>query len=124
MLSTLYRFDSNDPGMVYAQKHRDAEEIKFQLLKDPAVRPPATGVPVQPPPGLDYARQEYLFTKLREFCADDAKDITCPTPVYNPNQPTAPKPTAPKTTSTASKKNTWGPRPPKPTAPKNKRPRF
>lgn len=107
--------------MVYAQKHRDAEEIKFQLLKDPSVKPPVTGVPVQPPPGLDYARQEYLFTKLREYCADDAKDITCPTPVHNPNQPTAPQPPK-KTTSTAPKKNTWGPRPP--AAPKNKRARF
>ena len=123
-LLLYYRFDTSKPGVVYAQRHRDAEVIEFQLLKDAAVKPPAIGVPVQPPPGLDMARQEYLFSKLREFCADDAKDITCPKPVHSTHQPTAPKPIAPK--PTPQRKNTWkkvGPRP-KSTAPKKRPARF
>ena len=67
-----------------AQKHRDAQEVEFQLLKDPAVIPPVDGYAVQPPPGLDLARQNYLFTKIRPFCADEAKDITCPQPNTHP----------------------------------------
>ena len=63
-----------------AQKHCDAEIVEFQLLKDPAVLPPARGVPVHPPPGLDMARQEYLYKQIRKFCRDDAQDITCPKP--------------------------------------------
>ncbi|KAI4794620.1 hypothetical protein KUCAC02_031949 [Chaenocephalus aceratus] len=32
------------------------------------------------PPGLDGKRQWYLFEKIREFCTEDTKDITCPKP--------------------------------------------
>ena len=75
-----FSFDSERPGVVMAKKHRDAEVVEFQLLKDPAIRPPVSGLPVLPPPGLDMARQQYLFKEIRKFCRDDAKDITCPEP--------------------------------------------
>ena len=91
MLLLYYRFDHEKPGVVMLQKHTDTEVVEFQLLKDPAVRPPLCGVPVQPPPGLDMPRQKYLFKEIRKFCREDAQDITCP-------KPTCAKPTAPKKT--------------------------
>ena len=30
--------------------------------------------------GLDIARQEYLFSRIREFCAVATQDTTCPKP--------------------------------------------
>ena len=80
LLLLYYRFASDRPGVVMAQKHRDAEVVEFQLLKDPAVLPPKDGFLVQPPPGLDMARQEYLFKEIRKYCRDEAKDTTCPKP--------------------------------------------
>ena len=72
-----------DNGVTSRQKKKQARTNK-KFLKDPAVIPPVDGYAVQPPPGLDLARQNDLFTKIRPFCADEAKDITCPQPKTHP----------------------------------------
>ncbi|MEQ2283132.1 hypothetical protein AMECASPLE_008131 [Ameca splendens] len=58
----------------------DAEPVSFQLLCDPGVLPPVVCVPALPAPGLATDRQTYLYSKIRPFCSDEAKDITCPAP--------------------------------------------
>jgi hypothetical protein len=52
----------------------------FQLLRNTAILLPVDGLPVQAPPGLDTARQTFIFEKIREFCNEEATDITCPAP--------------------------------------------
>ena len=63
-----------------AKEQCDAEEIEFQLLLNTDAVPPIDGLSVKPPPGLSVNRQKYLFEKIREFCSDEAKNITCPPP--------------------------------------------
>ncbi|XP_072298341.1 uncharacterized protein [Eucyclogobius newberryi] len=57
-----------------------AEPVEFQLLRTTAVLPPVDNLHVLVPPGLNIDRQTYLHEKIRPFCADEAKDITCPAP--------------------------------------------
>ena len=74
-------FDASKPGVVFAKKQYNAEEeIKFQLLRDVNVLPPKDGFPMLQPPGLDIARQNYLYKQIREYCENYAKDTTCPKP--------------------------------------------
>ena len=57
------------------------------LLKE-AWKPVATDLPqIVEPPGLSADRQWYLYEKIRPFCDEDFKDITCPLPlVPRPNR--------------------------------------
>ena len=81
VLSYFYSFDAERPGVVFAREDAAAEPVEFQLLREAHHQPPPSRPPVQAPPGLDLARQKYLFEKIREFCSDEAKDVTCPPPV-------------------------------------------
>ena len=74
-----HSFDAKRPGVVLARTHCDAEPVEFQLLRNSAFLPPDS-LPVLAPPGLSIDRQTYLYEKIRPFCADEAKDITCPVP--------------------------------------------
>ena len=72
------RFSSTNKGHVFARLKSDAPEIDFNLLKH-EWSPTATVLPEHlTPSGLSPARQWYLFHKIREFCPEEAKDITCP----------------------------------------------
>ncbi|MED6248319.1 hypothetical protein ATANTOWER_031492 [Ataeniobius toweri] len=73
-----FTFDAKRPGVVLARTHSDAEPVSFQLLCDPRVLPPVVCVPALPAPGLVTDRQTYLYSKIRPFCSDEAKNITCP----------------------------------------------
>ncbi|XP_029595685.1 zinc finger protein 436 [Salmo trutta] len=75
-----FSFDALEPGVVVAKEHSDSVGTRFQLLRNADILPPIDGLPVQAPPGLDTARQTYLFEKIREFCNEEAMDITCPAP--------------------------------------------
>ncbi|XP_030299589.1 uncharacterized protein LOC115597624 isoform X2 [Sparus aurata] len=75
-----FSFDAKRPGVVLARTHCDAEPVAFQLLRDSAVLPPVDSLPVLAPPGLNIDRQTYLYEKIWPFCADEARDITCPAP--------------------------------------------
>ncbi|KAG7481875.1 hypothetical protein JOB18_007261 [Solea senegalensis] len=86
-----FSFNTNRPGVVLARTHSDAEPIEFQLLHKPGVLPPVDGLPVLAPPGLTMDRQTYLFEKIRPFCSDEAKDITCPAPQHGHSKFRAPK---------------------------------
>ncbi|CAK6981240.1 hypothetical protein cypCar_00043689%2C partial, partial [Scomber scombrus] len=75
-----FSFDTKRPGVVLAKTHCDAEPIEYQLLRNGADLPPVDSLPVLAPPGLTIDRQAYLYEKIRPFCADEARDITCPAP--------------------------------------------
>ncbi|MEQ2295682.1 hypothetical protein AMECASPLE_016972 [Ameca splendens] len=73
-------FDTNRPGVVLARTHSDVEPVSFQLLCDPEVLPPVVCVPALPAAGLATDRQTCLYSKIRPFCSDEAKDVTRPAP--------------------------------------------
>ncbi|XP_072289002.1 uncharacterized protein [Eucyclogobius newberryi] len=75
-----FSFDAKRPGVVLAKSHCGAEPVEYQLLRTTAVLPPVDNLHVLVPPGLNIDRQTYLHEKIRPFCADEAKDITCPAP--------------------------------------------
>ncbi|CAK6983921.1 uncharacterized protein LOC125276228, partial [Scomber scombrus] len=75
-----FSFDTKRPGVVLAKTHCDAEPIEYQLLRNGADLPSVDSLPVLAPPGLTIDRQAYLYEKIRPFCADEARDITCPAP--------------------------------------------
>lgn len=78
----MYRFHHSTPGIVsFKETARDHEE-QFSFLK-PGIQisavPEILPQPI-PPPGLDQARQEYLYRHIREFVEDPWKDVLCPLP--------------------------------------------
>ena len=76
-----FRFPSSEPGVVYVRVHSDGDEEKIELLKDKAWRPGVSHLPCQvTPKGLSADRQWYLFDKIREFCPEADRDVTCPQP--------------------------------------------
>ena len=58
--------------MVYVKIHSDTDKVKVKLLKDDEWCP-------------DPSLLWYLFDKIREFCPEDDRDVTCP-------EPTLPRP--------------------------------
>lgn len=75
-----HSFDAKRPGVVLAKTHCDAQPVEYQLLRDGADLPSIDGLSVLAPPGLNIDRQTYLYEKIRPFCADEARYITCPAP--------------------------------------------
>ncbi|KAK9976582.1 hypothetical protein ABG768_021787 [Culter alburnus] len=75
-----FSFDAKRPGVVLAKTHCDAQPVEYQLLRDRADLPSIDGLSVLAPPGLNIDRQTYLYEKIRPFCADEARDITCQAP--------------------------------------------
>ncbi|XP_064631663.1 uncharacterized protein LOC135489956 [Lineus longissimus] len=79
----VVRFDSRHPGVVFTKElSSDTVEKAVQLLKNVNHLPPRELPTRLKPPGLDFARQKYLFDKIRDYCmSEDSKDIVCPKPV-------------------------------------------
>jgi len=65
-----FRFSSPEPGTVCAKIHADSPEEHFNLVrkKDLVFSSQAH---IISPPGLDSARQTYLFNSIRDFCTDE-----------------------------------------------------
>ena len=83
-----FRFPSSEPGVVYVKVHSDDAEVKIDLMKKNAWHPEPSLLPSQiTPKGLSNERQWYLFDKIREFCPEQDRDVTCP-------EPTVPRPTS------------------------------
>ena len=75
----FYSVGALEPGVVTKERSYSVGN-RFQLLSNADILPPIDGLPVQAPPGLDTARQTYLFEKIREFCHKEGMDMTCPAP--------------------------------------------
>ncbi|KAK1901239.1 40S ribosomal protein S1 [Dissostichus eleginoides] len=74
------RFTSAEPGAVYAKELVDNQEESYMLLRPGGVSDRVASPTELSPPGLDGKRQWYLYERIREFCTEEAKDITCPKP--------------------------------------------
>ncbi len=75
-----FHFDSSLPGTVIVQERCDTEKISIQILKDGWMPSRAT-LPQQVfPKGLSAQRQWYLYDKIRSFCPESDRGITCPLP--------------------------------------------
>ena len=76
------RFEAQSPGVVYVRETVDRPEGDHHLLKSGV---PPSALPSQPlaalePPGLDAARQTYLYRYIRDYVEESWKDIMCPLP--------------------------------------------
>ena len=75
-----FRFEQHHPGVVFLKKTATAEEETRSLLWGVWTPSPADRPPLKTPTGLSLERQKYLFTKIREYCREDSKDVVCPDP--------------------------------------------
>ena len=75
------RFDSAHPGMVFTRTASDVEEQPFNLLRPGKGQLPAVAPAAIPSPGLDLARQQYLYHSIRPFVKPALQDILCPRPI-------------------------------------------
>ena len=72
---------AQSPGKVYTREYANSDEVERDLLQAGAS---LDGMPSKVPlPGLDAARQWYLYDEVAPFCLNPAK--ACP-------KPTMPKP--------------------------------
>ena len=67
-------------GEVSMRKTSDDPVVREQLLRDPTVAPSSRLPPLVSPIGLSSERQWYLYDRIRQFCPDECKDLTCPYP--------------------------------------------
>ena len=95
----LFRFDAQFPGTVFVRETAAAAETPHQLFKGSADASLSCQQPAAlKPPGLDAARQTYLYRHIREFVSDEWKDTVCPVPgsvfpltvTVNPSSPQQP----------------------------------
>ena len=87
---------SKGHGHVFIRSKSDSPEVDMKLLKDDW-SPDPTELPERlTPSGLTLNRQWYLYHKIREFCPDECKDLTCPEPSDAP-PPATSAPTGPAT---------------------------
>ena len=99
------RFDSAHPGCIFVKEKAGLTEVKRSILKVQSWSPKADQLPpVLPPAGLSSKRQWYLYEKIREFCPENFKDVTCPRPStplegLSPRSP-SPAPPPPPSSST------------------------
>ena len=100
------RFDSAHPGYIFVKERAESTEVKRSILKVKSWSPVADQLPpVLPPSGLSNQRQWYLFHKIREFCPENLKDITCPRPAALPEDSSpsrSPSATPPPSSSPSS----------------------
>lgn len=93
------RFSSAHKGSVFVRETSDGPEVEYKLLKN-EWSPTATDLPeCNTPSGLSANRQWYLFNKIREFCPEEAQDVTCP-------KPGVPEPSAAETTASSTTSRT------------------
>lgn len=72
--------NNETPGQILMRKTCDGPVTKEQLLRNLVVVPSSDLPPIIPPSGLSNERQWYLYEKIREYCSDECKDLTCPLP--------------------------------------------
>lgn len=94
-IKTYHQFIMLDssPGTVTCKQYSDSTGTSVMLVKEHWT-PSAMEFPSQVvPPGLSPERQWYLYDKIRPFCDEQYRDITCPVPrLRTPINSPAPSP--------------------------------
>lgn len=76
-----FRFDSEQPGIVFCREFQESDEVAYNLLKNRSSLPPKDILPAKlVPAGLKPERKEYLFKEIREFCSPGTEDLVAPKP--------------------------------------------
>ena len=70
---------STNPDKLVVQEAEDEPLIKLNFIRNSSELPDSGCMPLLViPRGLTPERQWYLFEKIREYCPDASKDMTCP----------------------------------------------
>ena len=87
-----FHFSCTTPGEVTVKQYSDSDNVHLIILKDNWKPHPSTLPSIITPPGLSEERQIYLYEKIRPFCREEVRDITCPRPLslQQPSLPTTP----------------------------------
>ena len=75
-----FNFDATSPGKVNVRCAHDGPVTTLNILKVDAERVNDDLPAVVPPKGLSSERQWYLYDKIRQYCREECKDLTCPLP--------------------------------------------
>ena len=75
-----FNINSNDV-QIYIKETSTSNSTTINLLRSHDVIPPKETLPEQLyPKGVSAERQWYLYDKIRQYCAEDSKNKTCPLP--------------------------------------------
>jgi hypothetical protein len=79
-IKPLHHIKFMDGGTVECKLLSESEPTTHHLLKCNPEEVPQQKPPVIVPPGLSEQRKAYLFKEIREFVAEDCRDLVCPNP--------------------------------------------
>ena len=75
-----FKADAASPGKVLLRCVADGPVTEVNILKVNSALIRNDLPPVVPPKGLTSERQWYLYDKIRRYCREECKDLTCPLP--------------------------------------------
>ena len=75
-----FRFARDEPGQLYYKQYSTSPEQSLQLLKNPAILPPAVLPAKINPQGLSQERKQYLHREIRQFCKPGTENVVAPAP--------------------------------------------
>ena len=75
-----FKFDAQSPGVVFLRRICDGSVTEVKLWKGCQEFIEDELPPVVSPKGLTSERQWYLYDKIRRYCRDECKNLTCPIP--------------------------------------------
>lgn len=75
-----FRFSKDEPGRLYFKLYSTSPEQSLQLLKNPAILPPAMLPPKVNSQGLSQERKQYLYREIHQFCKPGMEDLVAPAP--------------------------------------------
>ena len=75
-----FKADAASPGKVLLRCVADGPVTEVNILKVNSALVHNDLPPVVPPKGLTSERQWYLYDKIRRYCREECKDLTCPLP--------------------------------------------
>ena len=108
-----FSFIKGSEGMVKCKVVSDGCEFEFDLLKDDEWEPTTSDMPeVVKPKGLNATRQWYLYDKIRQYCSERSRDVTCPLPSVNRPSTPSTTPIGSPSRSDAILENQLSPQPP------------
>ncbi|XP_068754155.1 uncharacterized protein [Montipora capricornis] len=75
-----FRITKDKPGKLFFKEYHSSTEQSIQLLRNPAMLPPAVPPVTVRPQGLSQERKQYLYREIRQFCKPGTEELVAPAP--------------------------------------------